>query len=142
MEDNRETLETMAERKRQVPQLVKVLAILVYIGNAFWALVFLVIFFWFMSANQSFQETFGLMDIPIAGFALVLVLLLAMFTLCIAGAYSMAVNKRKAGLWLFIGGNAFWVILNLAAGQQENLVVAIISIGFIVAFATKFKELE
>ncbi|MBI3134295.1 MAG: hypothetical protein HYZ14_06415 [Bacteroidetes bacterium] len=138
MED---TLETLNEKPVAVPQAVKTLAILAYIGNGLWAVVFLGVFFWMMAASSEFERLLGVGSLPIGVVGIAIFLVVAMCTLGIIGAFQMAAGK-KLGFWLYLVGNGIWVLMNLGSGQGENIGMAVISIGFIVGFGANLKSLK
>lgn len=136
-----ESLESPDEKPAGVPQVVKILAILTYVGNGLWALIFLGVFFWFMADSDAVAAELKLKDLPMGPVAIFILILELMFLFCILGAYSMA-SGRRAGFWIYLVGNAIWILLNILPGQVENFIVALISMGFTIGFIVQLKKLD
>lgn len=138
-----ETLENIKveETPQVVPQVVKTLAILAYIGNAFWGIAIVGVLMWAMSGAASFEK---LMRMQVIDTGALLVGGLVAVIICIVpiiGAVFMA-KGRKLGFWLYVSANGLWVLLNFASGVPQNIVVGAISLGFIIGFATQLKNLR
>lgn len=136
-----EILESNDQKKVEIPQTVKTLAILAYIGNGLWGLIFLIVFFWVMAASSEFSHLLGIGELPIGAIAVAILFVIVLCTLSIVGAYKMHVGK-KWGFWLYLAGNGIWALVNLSAATPENIGVAAISIGFIAGFASNLKSLS
>src|SRR5688572_26992171 len=102
-----ETLEniTVQETPHVVPQVVKTLAILAYIGNAFWGIAIVGVLMWAMSGAESFER---LMQLEVIDTGALMVGGLVAVVICIVpivGAIFMAKGK-KSGFWIYTSANA------------------------------------
>jgi len=125
----------------KVPQVVKTLAIFSHIGNAFWGIVILVIFFWALGSPASFKDTFNLTVEAKTAFIVGVLLLISIIIICIIGVVQMTRGK-KSGFWMYLITNGLWVIVGFLAATPQNITVAAISLGFIFGFASQLKNLR
>ena len=141
-----EILESERIEKKQVPELVKVLSIISYVGNGFWALAFFIIMILVFSNNSVIDEmTQGRLDIGGMGgiIAGAFLFVIGMCAICIVGAYKMHQGKKNGFIYYAIG-NSIWALLLFAGngGQITNIIIGLISVGFVLGFASKLKELR
>lgn len=141
-----ESLENLEVKPTEVPQAVKTLAIFAYIGNAFWGIVIAVIMMWALTAAESFsrfmeQGTGERLYIDPMGILVGMIVGLIICILPIFGAAMMSKGK-KSGFWLYLIPSLLWVILNISSGDTPNIVIGLITVGFIVGFATQLKALK
>jgi uncharacterized membrane protein len=141
-----ESLENIEIQPTKAPQAVKTLAIFAYIGNAFWAIIILVVLIWALVAAETFERfitqssTERLYIEPVS----LMVGMLVGLVICIVpiiGAALMSIGK-KTGFWLYLIPSLLWIILNFASGQTANIVVALITVGFTIGFASQLKHLK
>lgn len=141
-------LETVEQPKNEVPQAVKTLAILTYVGNGLMVLIFLILFFWLMGTLND-APRYVQFDMEEKGLMIAVFCVVILFcVLPIIGAYQMSKGK-KWGFWMYLIPNVIWVILCFAAfanpdNEQgmSNLLIAGITIGFIAGFASNLKFLK
>lgn len=141
-----ESLENIELKPAEVPQGVKTLAILSYIGNAFWFLIIVAVLMWALVSPDSFarfitQGTEDRLYIDPMGILVGMIVGITICTLPIFGA-AMMYKGKKSGFWLFLIPNILWVILNFSSRETANMMIALITIGFIVGFAVQLKNLR
>ncbi|MBK6953330.1 MAG: hypothetical protein IPO32_17120 [Crocinitomicaceae bacterium] len=141
-----ESLENIEIQPTKVPQAVKTLAIFAYIGNAFWAIMLVVVLVWALVAIESFgrfitQSSTERLYFEPVGLIVGMLVGLVICIVPIIGAAMMSKGK-KTGFWLYLIPSLVWIILNFASGQTANIIVALITVGFTVGFATQLKHLK
>lgn len=146
MSDFDEILETEEDKVTQgVPELVKVLAILSYIGHGFLIIIMLVGMAFFASAsNSSLGALMGAQMNGMLGVIIVIfILFIGLSIISIIGAAKMQKGK-KIGFVLFAIGSGLLGVFFLLSGAQQftNLVLGFIIIGMVIAFGTQLKHLK
>ena len=148
MSDFSEILEMEEPKNQKTPEMVRVLAILSYIGNGFWILAFLAIVMVISSDASIFDELLGNRvdrNAVATIFTVALGIAFILGVLCIYGAYKMY-RGFKSGFIFYAIGNSLWALLLLIGtingGQNSNYLVLLISIGFIVGFGSQLKNLR
>jgi hypothetical protein len=141
-----ESLENIETKPLEVPQALKTLAILSYIGNAFWGIAIFAVLMWALVAPERFEEfiTQGSnerLDLDPLGIIVGIVVGLVVCAMPIVGA-AMMTKGKKSGYWIYLIPSLLWVILNLSSGQTQNIIISLITVGFIVGFATQLKHLR
>lgn len=141
-----ESLENIEPKPVDVPQGVKTLAILSYIGNAFWGLAIFAVLMWALVSPDGFARfiTQGSEDRLYIEPMGILVGMIIGITICILPIFGAAMMSKgkKSGFWLFLVPNILWVILNFSSRETPNVVIALITVGFIVGFAVQLKQLR
>lgn len=148
MEDFNEVLETQEASTKPVPEIVKVLAILSYIGNGFWILAFGWMYFYMSSNLALFEELVqGRIDTEVLTTVILTAFLvsLGLGILSIVGAAKMAKGKKNGFIFYAIG-NGLWVALllfgSLDNGQATNYILILVSVAFLVLFGSHLKNLN
>lgn len=126
-----------------VPQIVKTLAIISYVGNALWAVLFLIV----ALAINSFKGMFvnrlqgaAMSTDQLMTYVLVACLIIiATCVISIMGAAKMTKGK-KGGFYMYAVANGIWTILLIMGGTPQGIVCGLISLGFIVAFGMQLKN--
>lgn len=141
-----ESLENIEIKPVVVPQAVKTLAIFAYIGNAFWAIAIVAVLMWALVDAESFGRAIGQgsserIYIDPMGILIGMIVGLVICILPIIGA-AMMTKGKKSGFWLYLIPSILWIILNFASGETPNIWLAIISVGFLIGFATQVKQLN
>ena len=146
MSDFDEILETEEDQITGViPELVKVLAILSYIGHGFLIIIMLIGMAFFASASSS--NLGGIMGAQMNGMIGVIIVIFILFIglsiMSIIGAVKMQKGK-KIGFVLFAIGSGLLGVVFLLSGAEQfiNLVLGLIMIGLVVAFGTQLKYLK
>ena len=141
-EFNDDVLEGTVEIKT-VPQVVKTLAILSYVGNGLWTLLLLIMAF---ALNAFMGELVNRLDAPTMStdqlMTLIMIgcLVLAVFCiLSIVGA-AMMTKGKKSGFVLYAIGNGIWTLLMIMGGTPQGIVFGVISLGFILGFGMQLKN--
>jgi hypothetical protein len=128
---------------KSVPQVVKTLAVFAYIGNAIWALLFLILVLALESMSGMLvnrMEAPGLSTDQLMTYILIVcVVFVVVCLVSIIGAAKMTKGK-KSGFYMYAGSNGLWTILLLLGGTPQGVVVGLISLGFIVAFGMQLKK--
>jgi len=135
------TEENTDKAKPGFPGTIGVLAILVYIGNIYWAFIYGRIVFGAMSLDDSFAYSFAdgyylPSENIIAG-----LLLLSLCVFSCVGAFEMSKGK-KSGFRIYLIANGLWIGFCFWSGTAEYIAFATGSIIFILAFATQIRHLE
>ena len=144
MEEFDEVLES-TERETKVPNVVKTLAIISYVGNSLYGLLFLAMVFLVETFKSMFVNkienadlnTDQLMNI----FVIVFVGIILSCIACIIGAFQMT-KGRRWGFFLYAVANGLWAALLLYGGTLQGVVVGLSSIAFIVVFGANLKYMK
>ncbi|MFT5824019.1 MAG: hypothetical protein ACI8ZM_005285 [Crocinitomix sp.] len=146
MTDFDEVLETEEEIKRTgVPDAVKVLAILSYIGHGFLIIIMIVVMIFFANAsNTGFGQLMGpRLDEMLGVLMIVLLVFIAFSVMSIIGAAKMHKGKKIGFVLYAIGSGILGVVFLISGAQQiSNLVLGLLVIGLIVGFGTQLKYLK
>jgi heme/copper-type cytochrome/quinol oxidase subunit 3 len=145
MEDYNEVLETEETQPTGVPDTVKVLAIISYIGHGFLIIIFLIAMAFF--ATTSGSNIARLMGSQVDGFLTILIVVFLLFigfsVISIIGAAKMHKGKKIGFVLYAIGSGLLGLLFLLGAAQQpSNLILGLITIGLVVGFATQLKHLR
>ena len=139
-----EVLEESAQPKG-VPTIVKTLAIISYVGNTLWALLFLIVA---LALNSFKSMLVNRLDAPamstdqlmnyilIASIVIVLICIVS-----IIGAAKMT-KGSKTGFYLYAVANGLWTVILLLGGTPQGIVCGLISLGFIVGFGMQLKNFK
>ncbi|MEX1002737.1 MAG: hypothetical protein WDZ35_11535 [Crocinitomicaceae bacterium] len=142
MDELDEVLEEAKEEKK-IPAIVKTLAIISYVGNSFYALLMLAIIFLLESFKSEFVNQIEDADVSTDDFMLYMVvgciILIIASIACIIGAYKMTKGK-KWGFFVYTLFNALWVVALIMGGTPQGIVMGIVSIGFILGFASQLRH--
>ncbi|HBS87383.1 MAG: hypothetical protein A2W91_13910 [Bacteroidetes bacterium GWF2_38_335] len=131
--------------KKKVPGMVNTLAVFSYIGSGILALLFL----WFLVAFESVLDTidleeafskFGEGEAALNIIRITIVILLVLNIGTIIGPAMMQKGK-KVGFYIYAACNGIWVILMVLGGTPAGIVLGLISLLFIIGYATKLKHL-
>ncbi|MCG8578115.1 MAG: hypothetical protein MI810_24760 [Flavobacteriales bacterium] len=128
----------------ETPQAVKTLAILSIIGSSLWSLLILIGLLAINMMVDMLNDVIPVAD-PTGLVVLLVVILLVMLVLNILGIVgAIKMNKgQKSGFILYAIVTGIWALLLLmGASEWLNLVSALASIGFIVAFGMQLKNLK
>jgi uncharacterized protein YacL len=141
-----ESLENIDVKPTEVPQALKTLAIFAYIGNAFWAIAIVIVLMWALIAAESFgrfisQGSTDRLYIDPMGIVIGIIVGLVICILPIIGA-AMMTKGKKSGFWLYLIPSILWIILNFSSGQTPNMWMSLITVGFIIGFASQLKHLN
>ncbi|NOQ73339.1 MAG: hypothetical protein GQ574_15140 [Crocinitomix sp.] len=147
MSDFDEVLETPEDAQpTSVPDAVKVLAVLSYIGHGFLLIIMLIAFVFFATASSSTvgQLMGGRMEGGMLSVILVVFLLFIGFSIMsIIGAAKMHKGKKSGFILFAIGSGLLGLLILLGAAEQvSNLILGLIIIGFVIAFGTQLKHLR
>lgn len=140
-----EVIEDINDNKvQEIPQAVKVLAILTYVGNGLilLALLFFAAFFSSVGARfGAFRAIGGEMGIIVAVFLFVALLCVG----AIVGAIKMH-KGQKSGFTIYAISNGIYIALALIGlvnnPQPNNFVGPLITIGFFIGFYNNLKYLK
>jgi magnesium-transporting ATPase (P-type) len=128
---------------KSVPQIVKTLAIFSYIGNAIWALLFVIVV---LAIESMMSQFINRLDAPgmstdqlMTFMVIVCLVILLMCIVSIIGTVRMTRGK-KSGFYMYAIANGIWVILLLMGGTPQGIVVGLISLGFIIGFGMQLKK--
>tara|TARA_B110000046_G_C12944895_1_gene377506 strand:+ start:157 stop:594 length:438 start_codon:yes stop_codon:yes gene_type:complete len=145
MEDYNEILETEETQPTGVPDAVKVLAIISYIGHGFLIIIFLISMAFFATASGS--NVARIMGSQVDGFMTILIVVFLLFisfsVISIIGAAKMHKGKKIGFVLFAIGSGLLGLLFLLGAAQQmSNLILGLITLGLVVGFATQLKQLR
>lgn len=127
----------------EVPGMVKTLAIFTYIGNGLLILLFAFV----MAMMEQFIDEFinriegaemstdEFITYMMAACGFIIILCIG----SIIGAFQMTKGK-KWGFYVFAALNAIWILLLLMGGTPQGIVMALISIGFLIGFGSQLKN--
>jgi hypothetical protein len=133
-------LESVDNKSKEVPQVVKTLSILAYVGNGFWGLMILILMLMVMSNASFFEDLVGV-SLPLGALYGAMFVIIVLCALSIVGANYMS-KGRKSGFWIYAIANGIWALLLLPSGEPSNIGIAAISIGFIIGFGAQLKNLN
>lgn len=145
MEDYNEVLETEETHPTGVPDAVKVLAIISYIGHGFLITSLLISMAFFAIASGS--NVARIMGSQVDGFMTILIVVFLLFigfsVISIIGAAKMHKGKKIGFVLFAIGSGLLGLLFLLGAAQQmSNLILGLITLGLVVGFATQLKHLR
>src|SRR5690606_23733565 len=131
------------------PQAVKTLAILSIVGSSIWGLLMFIGMLWMIFVVDTFSNLIpgASSKEAVAGITIAFILLIGLNVLGLVGAVKM-MGGKKSGFILYAIGTGLWVLLMLFIGGRSPeaggilyLVSGLASIGFIIAFGVKMKEM-
>lgn len=144
MEELDEVLETQGQTG-EIPSTVKTLAILAYIGNILWALLFLLVFVMIDLIIEELVNKLPVAEMTTDQFVTYLMIGCGVLILCcivsFIGALKMSKGK-KIGFVLYAVANGIWAVLLFMGGTPQGIVCGAISVGFIIGFGTQLKHLR
>lgn len=139
--ETEEILDGTAERKdTALPVSFKTLATFGYLGNGFWAVVFMV-FFFLIVTDSGVLHYFGL-SVENQVLASLIYLGATVFcTLPIFGIVRMT-KQNKGGFLLYAVPNAIWVVYCFSLQNPGTIFFGALSLVFIILFGTYLKYMQ